>query len=80
MGVIRSQYVRELEEKMARGKSFEQAHKKAVKKTTVRPTKRKRPERDEGVVKRVARKLYEIFYGPKAYAKKKFRPSGKRRI
>lgn len=32
---------------------------------------RKRPEYDEGVVRRVARKLYEIFYGSKAYIKPK---------
>ena len=36
---------------------------------------RKRPEQDEGVVKRVARKLRETFYGKRTYAKKKFPPS-----
>jgi len=78
MSVIRSRYVEELEGKMAKGEPFEKAHKKAVKKTTVRSVK-KRFDRDEDIVKKVARKLYEIFYGKKAYAKKKFKPSGKRK-
>jgi len=78
MSVVRSRYVEELEGKMAKGEPFEKAHKKAVKKTAVKST-RKRSDRDEDIIKRVARKLYEVFYGSKAYAKKKFKPSGKRK-
>jgi transposase len=40
---------------------------------------RKRPEYDENVVKRVARKLYEIFYAGKAY-KKIIKPKKKKKI
>lgn len=79
MSVVRSQYVKELEGKMKEGKPFREAHKKAVKKTTVKPVKRKRSDQDKDIVKRVARKLYEIFYGPRAYSKKKFKPTGKRK-
>lgn len=39
---------------------------------------RKRPEYDEGIVKSVARKLYEIFYGPRAY-KKIIKPKRKKK-
>lgn len=80
MAVTRLTYAQELERRLAKGQSFEKAHAGAikagvVKKTTVKSTKRKRPERDEKIVKRVARKLYEVFRGPKAYAGKKFTPS-----
>ncbi|GAH06924.1 unnamed protein product [marine sediment metagenome] len=77
MAITRSQYVRELEGRMAKGKPFDKAHKKAVKKAVARPTKGRY---DEKFVKRVARKLYEVFYGPRAYSKKKFRPSKKKEI
>ncbi|MCK4815855.1 hypothetical protein KA005_08795 [bacterium] len=78
MAITRSQYVRELEGRMAKGKPFEKAHEKAAKKATVKSVK-KRSDLNEKMLKKVARKLYEVFYGPKAYAKKKFKPSGKRR-
>lgn len=76
MAVTRSQYVRELEGRIAKGKSFEEAHKKAAKKATIR----KKSKYDEKMVKKVARKLYEIFYGPKAYIKKEFKPTGKKKF
>lgn len=94
MAVTGLKYAQELEKEMAKGKPFEKAHKKAVKKAAVKIPKKKKPkqdkwvlisgkrkrsDRDEKIVKKVARKLREIFYGPKTYAKKKFRPSGRRK-
>lgn len=79
MSVTRTRYVKELEERMAKGKSFEKAHKKAAEVADVRP-ERKRSDRNKDIVKKVARKLYEVFYGKEAYAKKKFTPSRKRKI
>ena len=79
MAVVRSQYAKELERRLAKGESFDEAHVGAMKKGAVKIAKRKRSDRDEKVIKRVARKLREVFYGPKTYAKKKFRPSGRRK-
>lgn len=78
MAVVRTRYVKKLEEEMARGKSFAEAHKIASKRATVKSTKRK-PKYKKSLVKKVTRKLREVFYGKKTYAKKKFPPSRKRR-
>lgn len=40
---------------------------------------RKRPEYDEKLVKRIARKLRELYYGPKTYSKI-IKPKRKKKI
>lgn len=41
-----------------------------------RPTKK---FDDKSLIRKVAKKLREIYYGPKTYAKKKFPPTGRKR-
>ena len=74
MAITRSQYVRELEGRMGRGDSFDKAHKKSAEKATITPAK-KRSVQNERLIKKVARRLYEVFYGKKAYSKKRKKPT-----
>ena len=62
--------------------SIEKAHAvaKRASKMPVKKKKKKMPIRKkEGLLKRTARKLRELYYGPKTYSKKKFTPSLKNR-
>ena len=54
--------------------SIEKAH-AAAKRASKMPVKKKKKKKKEGLIKRVKRKLREIYYGPKTYSKKKFTPS-----
>lgn len=60
--------------------SIEKAHAMA-KRASKMPAKKKvsAKKKKEGLIKRVKRKLREIYYGPKTYSKKKFTPSLKNR-
>jgi len=72
---IASKYNKAYEAAYAKTGSVQAAHAAAAKASKM-PTKKKKRE---GLIKRTTRKLREIYYGPKTYAKKKFTPSLKNR-
>lgn len=71
---IKSRYNKAYETAYAKTGSVEKAH-IAAKKASKMPAKKKKGKKKEGLIARTARKLKEIYYGPKTYAKKKFTPS-----
>jgi len=73
MGVRRLEYGKELEKGLTEG-TLEQAHERAVQRAQAsRVAQRKKAEED--LVRKVSRKLREVFGGGKTYAKKEFAPS-----
>lgn len=77
MAVNQLQFAREFEKARAAGISTDAAMKSALKKsqTKTHPKKKKR----EPLHERIATLLKELYYGPKTYAGKQFKPTGKRK-
>jgi len=73
MAIRRQKYGRELERQLRIGKDIAEAHKIAAKKA------QQRKKKEESLQAKVARKLRELYYGEKAYAKRRFPPTGRRR-
>jgi len=65
MGVRPRKYASELEKELKQGKGLEQSHSKATRRS--QPLGKKRTTPHSKLVKKVARKLREIFYGSTTY-------------
>lgn len=78
MGVRRHQYAKEVEKNIAKGMTLDKAHKAAVARSKVQPevktrTGKKVPS-EEGMLKKMKRRLKELWGGEKTYLPKKKKP------